>query len=231
MIIMQQKSTLLLVAICISFVTLLHGQPKSYNIVNGFGVHGGITKFDIITDNFVTKSNTGWLGGMSATVDIPNRWYNVSYSIQLSENNLDIFGRQNVVGAIDEPIEFKLFTAQVALLAHIKLIGANVTLDAGPMLQYNSEMELNNKNQAQHILANYNNLTADEIRGISKFNADGIVGLTAGYDSFKIRAQYIYGFTNILNKLNNRELDISGSNETKFKGNMSMLAFSAMFTF
>ena len=228
---MKQTSTLLLVGISLGFVTLLYGQPKSYNIVNGFGVQGGITKFDIITDNFVTQSNTGWMGGMSATVDIPNRWYNVSYSIQFSENNLDIFGHQSATAMNDAPIEFKLFTAQIALLAHVKLIGSNVTLDAGPMLQYNSELELNDENQSQYILANYDNLTADEITGISKFNADGIIGLTAGYDSFKIRAQYIYGFTNILNKLNNKELDTSGSSETKFKGNLTMLAFTAMFTF
>jgi len=228
---MQYKRILLLVALSISFVTLLNGQPKSYKIVNGFGIHGGITKFDILTNNFETQSNTGWLGGMSATVDLPHRWYNVSYCMQLSENNFDMFGHPGIISSVDEPIEFKLFTVQITLLAHIKLIGSNVTLDAGPMFQYNSELELNNESQSDFILANYNSLTADDIKGINQFNADGTVGITAGYDSFKVRAQYIYGFTNIFNKLNGKDLDTSGSNETKFKGNQSMLAFSAMFTF
>lgn len=228
---MQNKSYILLVALCFSFVTLVHGQHKNYNIVNGFGIQGGITKVDILTDNFETQSNTGWLGGMSATVDIPHRWYNVSYSIQFSENNFDIFGRPDILISTDEPIEFKMFTVQVALLAHVKLIGSNVTLDAGPMLQYNSDLELNDENQADYILTNYDNLTAEGILAVNKFNIDGTVGITAGYDSFKVRAQYIYGFTNMFNKLNSKDLDTTGSNESKFKGNLSMLAFTAMFTF
>ena len=28
----------------------------------------------------------GWIGGMSATVGLPHKWYNVSYGMQLSEN-------------------------------------------------------------------------------------------------------------------------------------------------
>jgi hypothetical protein len=228
---MRNKRITVLVALCIGFVTLVQGQHKTYKIVNGFGIQGGITRFDIITDNFKTESSNGWLGGMSATVDIPNRWYNVSYSIQFSENNVNIFGRSTVVSLTDEPIEFKMYTAQVALLADIKLIGSNVTLDVGPMLQYNSELELNDKNQSDYILTNYDSLTADEIKGINQFNVDGTIGLTAGFDSFKVRAQYIYGFTNTLNKLNSKDLDTSGSNNGTFKGNQSMLAFTAMFTF
>ena len=228
---MQQKPIALLVALSISFVTLLNCQPKHYNIVNGFGILGGVTYFDIITDNFQTKSNAGWMGGMSATVDIPHRWYNVSYVMQLSENNIDIYGNSGAAGASDEAIEFKTFTAQIALLANVKIIGSELTLDAGPMLQYNSEFELNKKEQAGYFITNYTNLTADEIKGINKFNANGTVGLTLGYDSFKAKAQYIYGFMNMFNKLNSKDLDTSGSGGSNFKGNQSMLTFTLMFTF
>jgi len=228
---MLNKKLTLLVALTIGFVTLVSGQHRTYDIVNGFGIQGGITKFDIVTNNFETKGGSGWMGGMSATVDIPHRWYNVSYSIQFSENNIDIFGRSNSIITTDEPIEFKMYTVQVALLAHIKLIGSNLTLDAGPMLQYNSDLELKNKEQSDYIITNYNSLVADDIKSINNFNFDGAVGLTAGFDSFKVKAQYIYGFTNALNKLNNKNLDTTGSNESSFKGNQSILAVSAMFTF
>jgi len=47
----------------------------------------------------------------------------------------------------------------------------------------------------------------------------------------KFNAQYIYGFTNILGKLNNNnDLDLSG-NQNKFKGNQSMVTFTVMITF
>ena len=66
---MKKTTHFLLVAICIGFVTLSYGQRR-YAIKNGIGLQGGITQFDILTDNFETKSNSGFLGGMSASVDV-----------------------------------------------------------------------------------------------------------------------------------------------------------------
>ncbi len=94
---MKKTKHFLLVAICMLFVTIGYAQHKRYTIKNGIGLQGGITQFDIITDNFETKKNNGFIGGMTASVDLPHRWFNVSYNIQLSENNIDInatpFGR------------------------------------------------------------------------------------------------------------------------------------------
>ena len=115
-----------LVAICISFVTLTFAQGKTYKIKNGIGLQGGITQFDIITDNFETKTNSGFMGGMSASVDIPHRWYNVSYNIQLSQNHIDI-NASPLLSLEEEYVEYKMFTANVAFLFHIKLINNNIT--------------------------------------------------------------------------------------------------------
>ena len=53
---MQNIKLTLLVVLFTGFVTLVQAQHKTYDIVNGFGIQGGITKFDIITNNFETKS-------------------------------------------------------------------------------------------------------------------------------------------------------------------------------
>ena len=58
---------------------------------------------------------------------------------------------------------------------------------------------------------------------------NGVVGLTAGFENFKVRGQYIYGFTNILNDLNDAQF--SQNLEKKFKGNQSMLALELLITF
>ncbi|WAC01002.1 hypothetical protein N7U66_12490 [Lacinutrix neustonica] len=130
-----------------------------------------------------------------------------------------------------QEVEYKIFTAQLAFLWHIKLVNEFVTLDLGPMLQYNSDLELKDYTQETYLIRNYNNLTANDITEISNINFNAAAGVTAGFSHFKIRAQYIYGVTNILNKLNsNNNLDVI-DNDKKFKGNQSMLAFTAMITF
>lgn len=224
------KAYTLLVVFCILFVTTIKAQHKTYRIQNGFGIMGGITQFDIITDNFNTKAETGWLFGGSATVDIPHKWYNISYAMQLSQNKISIAGRASDL-AQTEDIAYNVFAAQVGLFMHIKTIGSHLTLDIGPMLQYNDRLILEDENKENYIIDNYALLRAEDISDISKFNIDGSVGLTAGFEFIKIRAQYIYGFTNILGKLNDKSLDTSGFSESKFKGNQSMLVFGAMITF
>jgi hypothetical protein len=224
---MKKTKLFLLVVTAICFVGFSFAQ--NYRIQNGIGLQGGITQFDILTDNFETQVNSGFIGGLSASVDLPHRWYNVSYNIQLSENNIDIsaspFGSN-----VNEFVEYKMFTAQIAFLFHIKLISNNVTFDVGPMLQYNSELELKDDAKEGYNITGFQNLLTEDITKISNFNANGAVGLSAGFGSFRIRAQYIYGFTNILGKLNDQDLNV-GSNTDKFKGNQSLLAFTAILTF
>lgn len=228
---MKKIPFVLLVALTICFVTKSSAQSNKYIIKNGFAIGGGLTQFDIITDNFETTKGEGWIGGMSATVMPPHKAYGVSYGMQLSENTIGISGYTSLTDLSPRELEYKIFTAQVAFLWHVKLISDFVTFDVGPMLQYNSDLELKEDAQESYLIKRYNNLTANDITEISNINFNGAVGFTAGLSHFKVKAQYIYGVTNILNKLNsNSNLDLSG-NDKKFKGNQSMLAFTAMITF
>lgn len=224
---MKNTKSILLVVICILFVTISYAQRKNYKIKNGIGLQGGVTQFDILTDNYETKANTGFIGGMSASVDLPHRWYNVSYTMQLSQNHVDI--NASKVGLLtNEFVEYKMFTADISFLFHIKLISNNLTLDVGPMLQYNSELELKDESKEGYIITGYNSLLTEDIRKISNFNANGAVGLTLGVRRLFIRAQYIYGFTNMLGNLNKQELNIGNSD--KFKGNQSLMALTLNIT-
>jgi hypothetical protein len=226
---MQKKQIILLVALCIGFVTVSTAQHKRYNIKNGIGIIGGLTQYNISTDNFVTKSGNGFIGGMIATVDIPHKWYTVSYGLQFSQNNLEITGRPSLLSTTQEQLEYKLMAVQVAFMLHVKVLGDNLTLDIGPQLQYNSELELENDTQSNFIIQGYDGLLAEDITKISQFNANGVVGASAGIGNFKLRASYSYGFTNILNKLNDN--DFNESNADRFEGNQNMLSFALMITF
>lgn len=225
---MKNTQSFLLVLICITFVTFSFAQRKNYKIKNGIGLQGGVTQFDILTDNFETKVNSGFIGGMSASVDIPHKWYNVSYNIQLSENNVDINTLQPL-RLSEEFVEYKVFMANISFLLHIKIISNNLTFDVGPMIQYNGELDLSDSSKEGYLIKGYNNLFTEDIRDISNFNANGVVGLSLGVRRLLLRAQYMYGFTNILGNLNKQDLDV-GTNG-KFKGNQSLIALTAMITF
>ena len=223
---MKNKTTNLLVVLMLLFVTLSNAQR--YRIQNGIGIYGGITQFDFNTDDFVTKSNNGWQAGLAATVDLPHKWYNISYNIQLSENKVD-FSAASTSGGANEFVEHKLFTAQIALLGQLKLIGNYLTIDIGPMVQYNSELDINDDSKENYVLEGFTDVTLDDIKEISRINVNGAVGVSGGFDNFKVRAQYIYGFLNSFNNINSSNQ--SSGNSTDFKGNQNMLVFSAMFIF
>lgn len=220
----------LLVAITTCFVTNSFSQRQRYDIVNGFAFFGGVTKVNLNTNNFITKQGDGFIIGTSTTVDIPHKFYNMSFGIQLSETPLSILARPTSISTFNEFIDYKLFAAQLALMGHIKLAGPYVTFDVGPMLQYNSQLELNNKNQDGYFINNYDNLNAKDISKISQFNLNGAFGLTAGFKFLKLRAHYIYSVTNTLKKLETENIDTSGG-DSRFKGNFSMLVFGAMISF
>ncbi len=227
--IMQKKQFILLIAFCLGFVTVSVAQHKTYKIKNGIGLIGGITQYDIKTDNFITKSGEGFIGGMIATVDIPHKWYTVSYGFQFSQNSLEIMGRPSLTTITQTPIEYDIKMAQVAFLLHVKLISDYVTLDLGPQLQFNSGLELKEDSQDNFIIEGYDNLFAEDLSDISKFNANGVIGASAGIGNFKLRAAYSYGFTNIFGKLNDNDFNLS--NADRFEGNQTMLSFALMITF
>ncbi len=221
---------LLLVAITLCFVTKSFSQKGNIRITNSINIGGGITQFNIDTDNFETKSAQGFLAGTAAMVDLPHKFYNMSFGLQLSENHIEILGRPSLISSEEAYIDYKIFAAQFALLMHIKVIPKHFTIDIGPMLQYNSRLEFDDKEQDDYYIANYTNLLAKDITNISQFNFNGAVGASVGINNFKFKAQYIYGFTNILNKIENQSLDFSGG-DSSFKGNQNMLVFGAIVMF
>ena len=220
----MKKQLNLLVAILLLFVTNTFAQRPNYDIRNFIGLHGGITQFDIITDNFTTEKQNGFIAGLTGIVNVEHKWYDVSYGIQFSQNNLNILGGVTDVDG-DESLEYKLSAVQLALFMHAKILRQNLSIDFGPVIQANGFLELKDKGQEEYFVNGFDDLNAIDLRDISKFNINGAIGATAGFKNFRVRAQYQYGLTNMLRKLNDLDVD------TDFKGNQSQVIFTAMVLF
>ena len=227
---MQNKQFILLVVLSLGFVTISFGQHQRYNIKNGIGIMGGLSQYDIQTDNFTTKSGNGFIGGLVATVELPHKWYTVSYGLQLSDNSIEIEGRPNLLATNYEMIEYKVMAVQLSFLLHAKIISDNLTIDLGPQLQYNGKLDLKDSNQEGFLINGYDALLAKDISDISQFNINGLAGASLGMGNFRLRASYIYGFTNILNKLNDQDITTTPGSK-KFEGHQNMLVFGLMITF
>ena len=215
-----------LLAIVLFLVTNCFAQRPNYDIKNFLGLQGGISQFDIITDNFTTEQQSGWIAGLTGIVNVEHKWYDVSYGIQFTENKIGIAGNTLMSGGEDIMIDYKLSAAQLALLMHAKIVGYNFMIDFGPVIQANSKLELTDDDQQDYFVSGFDNLQASQIQEISKFNVNGAIGATAGLRNFRIRAQYQYGLTNMLNKLN--DIDSLG---VDFKGNQSQIILSAIVLF
>lgn len=57
-----------------------------------------------------------------------------------------------------------------------------------------------------------------------------LLGVSFGFERFKLKAHYIYGFLNTFDKLNDQNLNTTGG-ESNFKGNQNMIVLGAMFLF
>ena len=229
---MQIKHLLLVVGLSVGFVTGIFAQHKRVKIKNGIGIHGGITQYDISTDNFMTSKGNGYLGGLTATVDLPHKWYTVSYGMQFADNNFSIQGRPNVdsdVNFSSEDLEYNIKVVQLAFLFHVKVFTPVVSIDLGPQLQYNSQLELQDDGKKGYVLSGFDGLLADDITGINHLNINGLAGVSAGIGAFRLRARYSYGITNMFNELNKEDLNTAPSDE-KFEGHQQMLSFSLMIT-
>jgi hypothetical protein len=67
--------------------------------------------------------------------------------MQLSESTIGVSARPTIVSSEETFIDYKLFAAQIVLLTHIKIIKNYFTIDVGPILQYNSRLELKDRDQ------------------------------------------------------------------------------------
>lgn len=192
---------------------LLVSAQYGYRDANRIGIIGGINQFTLTTDNFPTKAGTGWNAGLSMRGNFYND-FDMVYALQFSENRFTVPTHKALIQS--EEVEYTLPSAQISLMLSYKFIENHLSAEIGPVFQIGGELKIDD-DQEKNIIDG-TTLTANDITGIGRFNFYPAFGITFGVRHFRLNAQYMYGVTNMLGKLNGNGLS------ENFKGHASILS-------
>lgn len=197
---------------------------RNYKGYNFLGITGGITFFDIQTDDLVTKPSEGFIGGFTTRGAFRNN-FDLIYGISFQNSTIAVEGKSTIASNSQE-IEYTMQGVQINFLGSYNIARGHLSLEFGPVFNINGKMKLNDAALEDHILTGYTTMTAKDIQNISKFDLRLAGGLTAGLENFRLNAQYQYGVTNALGGLNDQELE-----KKEFKGNSSTIILAAVIYF
>lgn len=220
------KLKTLFLASSLFFIQQINAQ-RNFDHYNRLGINAGFTLFDIFTEDLNTKQAGGFMVGLTTRGAFRND-FDLIYGLNFYNNQVEIQGNnpENIFESTKN-IKYTIGAAQLTFLGSYNIIKHHLSLEFGPILNVNGKLKLNDKELFEnYILEGYNTLTAKDIQSISPVNFHVAGGLTFGIESFRASVQYQYGVTNMLHKLNDKNLE-----NTDFKGNSSTITFMGVLYF
>ncbi len=196
---------------------------RNYDGYNFLGIQGGITFFDIQTDDLVTKQKEGFVAGFTTRGSFRND-FDLIYGLSFQSASVGVEG-SNILGDTQD-IGYIIQGAQINFLGSYNIAVKHLSIEFGPIFDINGKMKLEHEEYEDYILTGYNALTAKDIQEISRFNVRLAAGITAGIEHFRIMAQYQYGVTNTLGKLNDQGLE-----NQDFEGHTSTIVVAGVIYF
>ncbi len=227
---MSLKSVLVVTLVLFIFQTSF--SQRRTGRYNHLGALGGVTIFDISTSNFNTKKNLGAYFGLQTRGKFyASTRYNLEfdfiYGISFVNNKISIIAREIGTPNSRSEVEYSIQSAQVNFLGSLVLIPNSLSFELGPVLNINGKMKLSSNRYEDYTIEGYNELKTTDLQEISKINFLIQGGMTVGIENFRLLAQYQYGVTNMLNKLNEKEL----AEDINFSGTSSTLILGAVIYF
>lgn len=180
---------------------------------NNLTLSGGISYFDLRTGNLETKPNLGYLFGLSMRQSLVSR-FDVVYGFNFHSSVLAVRGQETQY-LQDEEIEYTVQGLQLKGLACYNIFPGHLSVDVGPIFQFNGKMNINARQDDKVLLAGTKGVLAEEIQDVSKFDFRMSAGITGGLSDYRLSVQYQYGLGNFLEPLNKK------FPENNFKGNTS----------
>jgi hypothetical protein len=213
------------------FVTLLivfiqnTSAQQNYESYNHLGITAGFTQFNLNTSDLVTNQGRGVIAGLSTRGSFYN-YIDFIYGINFLSSSVKVKGSKPANPLDTQNINYTIQAVQFTFQGSFNFIRNHLSIEAGPVLNINGKMKQDTEAFENYILDGYSTLRAKDIQDISKVNFHISTGITAGLKNFRLSAQYQFGITNTLNKLNDQNLE-----NNDFKGNNSILILAAIIYF
>lgn len=214
-----KKNTLLVVMLLFSVLT--YSQRIWEGEYNRLGLQAGVNQFNIHTGNFEVKGGTSWMVGFSNRASYFND-FQVIYGLSFLDFRAKVQGRERIEDPVaDREIEYNMIGVQAKFLGSYKIIGNYLSVEAGPVIQVNGKFEPR-QDKEFFFVEEYDILSTD-IENVSVFNLNLAAGISGGFETFKVFAQYQYGINNFLRGLNNEDLESIDPRARDFSGNLSII--------
>lgn len=200
-------------------------SQRNFDHYNRLGITGGYTLFDISTSDLTTKQAGGFIVGFTTRGAFRNN-FDLIYGLNFLSTNVEVLGRNPISFTDTKFIEYTIPTVQINFLGSYNIIKHHLSLELGPVLNVNGKMKVDSERYEDYILDGYDSLKATDIEDISPVSFLVAGGISGGLESFRASVQYQYGVTNMLGKLNDRDLE-----NTDFKGNSNNIIFALVVYF
>ncbi|WP_264520010.1 PorT family protein [Flavobacterium sp. N1994] len=202
------------------FSTTIGFAQYGYRDGNRIGLSAGISQTTLFTNNFDVKPEMGFAGGLSIRGNYYNNW-SMIYGMQFFANNFSLESTFN------QNLKYSVQGVQIRLLLSYNVVKDHVSVDFGPVLQINGKLQLPSSDENKIIKGTL--LKASQITDVSPVSGNFYLGCSAGSKTIRALIFYEYGFTNLLNKLNNDSSLQALNNNNSFKGNLGTINGQVIF--
>lgn len=195
---------------------------RNYDEYNKLGVQGSYLLFDIATDDFISTQGEGFGGGFTTRGSFRNG-FDLVYGLNFVGSAVSIQGSD---GITTQDIDFSVQGVQLQFLGSYNIIKHHLSIELGPILNITGKMKVKRDAQSDFIIDGYETLKASDLENISPINFRVMGGITAGIEGVRATAQYQYGVTNMLNRLNDQGLE-----KDNFEGNSGTMVLGVVVYF
>lgn len=222
---MNLKDFLIIITLLLVINPVFAQRKLPANSYNRVGVQGGITYGKIASEDFDFNYGTGFTVGFSTRATAGKHilfQYGINFFRVKSSNEV----REKITMEARE-IDFNLSGAQVNFFLGYRILGEHLSLEMGPILQFNGKLSPDEGNE-NYWLRDYD-INIEALENVSKANMNLAAQLSGGLPKLKLWIQYQYGISNMFGDIDLQTIPEQDSPAVDSRGKMRMATAGIVF--